>query len=81
MGEKEKLDLEILQLVDDYNSICSKHRLQHRLMYNAMCNKLVLANREQLSYGSYQCELLSGEEKVKSYVTAAIRTLCFEYGE
>lgn len=81
MGEKEKLDLEILHLVDDYNSMCSKHRLQHRLMYNSICKKLFLANREQLSYGSYQCELLVGPDKVKDYVTAAIRTLCFEYGD
>lgn len=81
MADKEKLESEILGLVDDYNSICAKHLLEHRIKYNPLCEMLVLANREQLSYGSYQCELTSGADNVKNYVSAAIKVMCFEYGE
>ena len=44
---------EIIELVNAYNSSCYKNRYNHRLKYYEESQKLVLGNREQLSYGSY----------------------------
>ena len=81
MGEKEKIVMEITWLIDDYNAICAKKLLQHRLRYNNLNEQLVLANREQLAYGSYQCELTKGAENALAYLKAAIKVFNFEYGE
>jgi len=81
MGEKEKHNEDILKLVGDYNSLCASAMLNHRFKYNSFNEQLVLANREQLSYGSYQCELAKGIDNVKEFVKSAIRVICFEHGE
>lgn len=81
MGNKEEQSKKILELVEDYNSLCALSMLQHRLKYNTLNEQLVLGNREQLSYGSYQCELVRGAAKAKEFVESALKIMCFEHGE
>lgn len=81
MRDREEITNNILGAVENYNAICSKHLLNHRIKYNPLNETLVVANRQQLSYGSYQCELAKGVENVEYFVLALIKMLCFEYGE